>query len=118
MVAAMMLTQRVKDAVMMSSLLDEANVQTRVLIAGSGHARKDWGVPKYLLQAKPDAKVIAVAWLEVVPEANVVADYAQRWGDGELPFDYVWFTPRNDRPDPCEQFRRHMKKRQASVDAG
>ena len=117
MVSAMMLTQRVKDAVMMDSLLGsaDAGVETKVLVAGSGHARKDWGVPKYLVQSRPDAKIVSIAWLEVVPEADVVADYAQRWGNGTLPFDYVWFTPRTDRPDPCEQFRKHMEKRQSSA---
>ena len=120
MVSAMMLTQRVKDAVMMDSLLSDpvagTTVNTKVLVAGSGHVRKDWGVPKYLAQSRPDAKIVSMAWLEVVPEADAVVDYAQRWGGGVLPFDYVWFTPRNDRPDPCEQFRRHMEKRQSSVD--
>jgi len=118
MVSAMMLTQRVKDAVMMDSLLGDstaaAEAQTKILVAGSGHTRKDWGVPKYLVQSRPDGKVVAMAWLEVVPEAEAVTDYAQRWGNGVLPFDYVWFTARTDRPDPCEQYRRHMEKRQSS----
>lgn len=118
MVSAMMLTQRVKDAVMMDSLLGDssadAEVQTKILVAGSGHTRKDWGVPKYLVQSRPDGKIMAMAWLEVVPEAQAVTDYAKRWGGGVLPFDYVWFTARIDRPDPCEQFRRHMEKRQSS----
>lgn len=117
MVSAMMLTQRVKDAVMTGSLLDSDAVDTNVLVAGSGHTRKDWGVPKYLVQSRPDAKIVAMAWLEVVPEADVVADYAQRWGEGVLPFDYVWFTPRTNRPDPCEQFRQHMKRREAQSEA-
>lgn len=118
MVSAMMLTQRVKDAVMMDSLLasTDAEAETKVLVAGSGHARKDWGVPKYLAQSRPEANIVSIAWLEVVPDADVVTDYAQRWGTGPLPFDYVWFTPRTDRPDPCEQFRRHMKKRQSPAE--
>jgi len=118
MVSAMMLTQRVKDAVMMDSLLasTDAGVKTKVLVAGSGHARKDWGVPKYLAQSRSNANIVSIAWLEVVLDADVVADYAQRWGAGPLPFDYVWFTPRNDRPDPCEQFRRHMEKRQSPAE--
>jgi hypothetical protein len=72
-------------------------------------------VPKYILQSRPGAKIVSIAWLEVLPEADTVADYAQRWGGEVLPFDYVWFTPRADRPDPCEQFRRHMKKRESSL---
>ena len=118
MVSAMMLTQRVKDAVMMQSLLGDgvtdAKAETKVLVAGSGHARKDWGVPRYIKQARPDAKMVSLAWLEVVEGADKVSDYAQRWGGEALPFDYVWFTPRVDRPDPCEQFRKHMQHRMAS----
>jgi uncharacterized iron-regulated protein len=116
MVSAMMLTQRVKDAVMMDSLVSNNNAETKVLVAGSGHARKDRGVPKYILQSRPGTKIVSIAWLEVLPEADTVAGYAQRWGGEALPFDYVWFTPRADRPDPCEQFRRHMKKRESSLE--
>jgi uncharacterized iron-regulated protein len=116
MVSAMMLTQRVKDAVMMDSLLSDEGVQTKILVAGSGHARKDRGVPKYILQSRPEAKIVSLAWLEVLPEADSVADYAHRWDGEALPFDYVWFTPRADRPDPCEQFRQHMKKRESSLE--
>jgi uncharacterized iron-regulated protein len=118
MVSAMMLTQRVKDAVMMESLLGDgvtdAKVEIKVLVAGSGHVRKDRGVPKYIMQTRPDAKIVSLAWLEVVAGADEVSDYAQRWDGKTLPFDYVWFTPRVDRPDPCEQFRKHMQLRKTS----
>lgn len=116
MVSAMMLTQRVKDAVMMDSLIGNDAVETKVLVAGSGHARKDWGVPKYIVQSRPNARIVSMAWLEVLPDMINVVDYAQRWGGEALPFDYVWFTPRADRPDPCEQFRRHMEKRHLSTE--
>jgi hypothetical protein len=46
-----------------------------------------------------------------LPEVLDAEAYAKHWGAQQLPFDYVWFTPRVDRPDPCEQFRQHMKNK-------
>ncbi len=114
MVSAMMLTQRVKDAFMAESLLGGDAVDVKVLVTGSGHARNDRGVPKYIAQSRPNAKIVALAWLEVIPDSDAVNDYAQYWAVDTLPFDYVWFTPRVDRPDPCERFREHMKKKPPS----
>jgi uncharacterized iron-regulated protein len=111
MAVAMVLTQRVKDAVMAESLIQRKAVETRVLVAGSGHGRKDRGVPLYLRAQAADAKVLSIAWIEVVSDMGKVADYAQAWGSTSLPYDYVWFTARVDRPDPCESFKRHMHKK-------
>ncbi|NOX77132.1 MAG: ChaN family lipoprotein [Gammaproteobacteria bacterium] len=113
MVSAMMLTQRVKDAFMAESLLGDDAVDVNVLVAGSGHTRNDRGVPAYIRPSRPDANIVALAWLEVIPGSDEVKDYAQHWAVDALPFDYVWFTPRVDRPDPCERFRQHMKKKQS-----
>jgi uncharacterized iron-regulated protein len=111
---AMVRTQRVKDAVMTDSLIKHSAVDVRVLVAGSGHGRSDRGVPLYLRSQAADARIVSIAWMEVAPDLPVVADYAERWGGAQLPFDYVWFTARVDRPDPCESFRRHMHKKQAA----
>lgn len=111
MAVAMVLTQRVKDAVMAESLIRHKAVDVRVLVAGSGHGRKDRGVPLYLRSQAGAGKVVSIAWIEVVPDMGKVADYAQAWGGATLPYDYVWFTARVDRPDPCESFKRHMHKK-------
>ena len=112
MVETMLLGQKVRDAAMSHNLTSNKSslTPTMVLIAGSGHVRKDRGVPHYLQQEAGNAKVTAIAWLEVVPEAKNIDDYANFWGNGELPFDYVWFTPMADRPDPCAEMKKYMEK--------
>lgn len=109
MTKAMMLTQQVKDAEMADSMMRDIDVKKRILVAGSGHVRNDRGVPMYIRGEHNDAKIAAIAWLEVAEELTEVRQYAERWGGATMPFDYVWFTERVDRPDPCESFRKHMK---------
>lgn len=93
--------QRIRDATMALSLL-HSNAQYRVLIAGDGHVRKDLGVPRYIHD--PGARLVSVGVLEVDKDLKRPRDYAQNWGNGQLPFDYVWFTPRAQRKDPCIEF--------------
>jgi uncharacterized iron-regulated protein len=112
MVSAMMLTQRVKDAGMAQRLVAQTGVASRVLVAGSGHVRTDRGVPLYLPPQAGAGTVLAVAWLEVAADVDTVQAYTRYWGDERLPFDYVWFTPRVERADPCESLRRHMHNKE------
>ena len=84
MTVAMMLVQRAKDAQMMRSLRVKQNVDVQVLLAGSGHVRKDRGVPFYLQGYAGDKKILAVAWLEVETSALAVEAYAERWGGQQL----------------------------------
>ena len=112
MVEAMMLMQRAKDAQMAQAFVGQDDVETRVLVAGSGHVRKDRGVPFYLPSHDQENNLLVIAWAEVEADITDVGAYAEQWGTQTLPFDYVWFTPRVDRPDPCEQFRQHMKSKE------
>jgi uncharacterized iron-regulated protein len=107
MTTTMMLVQRVKDAEMARTLMSVKNADVRVLVAGSGHVRDDRGVPMYLRRA--NKKVLSIGWIEVADELQTVDAYAKYWGGNKLPFDYVWFTARVDRPDPCEGIRHHLK---------
>jgi len=116
MTEGMMAGQRVRDAAMTLALTKHSSTSAvRVLIAGSGHVRRDRGVPYYLKGSylrglvKND-KLLSISWLEVEEGENEPASYASRWNAKELPFDFVWFTARADRPDPCEQFKKHMHK--------
>ncbi len=111
-VASMSVAQRVRDAVMADALLS-AGGQGAVLITGTGHARRDRGVPWYLAARGVAAGVLSVALLEV----------QEGWEDpraagagfaGSLPFDYLWFTPRLDDEDPCERFRTQLEKLRTS----
>lgn len=62
-----------------------------VVITGNGHARKDWGMPRYLAKALPDIQVYAIGQ-----------------GEGETApegvFDLVTFSPAAIREDPCAAF--------------
>ena len=100
--------QRGRDARMAQSLLDGAQPDGVVLIAGAGHARRDGGVPTYLVLEEPEAKISSVALMEVESGANEPVDYLD--GMRTSAFDYLWFTPRVDDVDPCEKFREQLEK--------
>jgi len=85
--AGMVEAQRARDARMASVLKDRS-----VLIAGSGHARRDRGVPLYLA----DRDLISIAFMEAEPGKARPQDYADA-----ASYDYLWFTPRAVRDDPC-----------------
>jgi uncharacterized iron-regulated protein len=113
MVEKMVEAQRRRDAVMADALAvadSHAGWKGAVLIAGAGHARKDYGVPLYLRRVVPNRTVVSVAMLEVVPGVSEAADYAGLLHAQGLPFDYVVFTPRADDEDPCEKFRAGLEK--------
>jgi len=107
--SGMVLGQRVRDAVMSLALVNNKKDKIAILIAGSQHTRKDRGVPVYIRQNDQSAKILSLAWLEVEGEVEDVNAYAKQWRAQDLPFDYVWFTPAIDRPDPCEEMRKYMK---------
>ena len=64
-----------------------------VVIAGTGHARTDVGIPAMIAHADPGVAVWSLGQIEgeVPPDA---------------PFDAVRALPFVDRPDPCATFRR------------
>jgi len=113
MVPPMILAQRVRDASISLSLLG-SDQEHRVLIAGSGHVRNDRGVPIYLAAKDPQASIITIGFTEVSEDNYNIDGYAERWGGTTMPFDYVWFTPRFNREDPCEQLS-NMLRNQSRV---
>jgi len=90
--AGMIEAQRARDARMAAVL---AAGSPSVLIAGNGHARRDRGVPSYL----PGGGVLSIALVEVEADKTAPQDYAQD-------FDYLWFTARAVRDDPCEALKK------------
>ena len=110
MVDPMILGQRVRDAVMAKSLVSAGNTGTAILFAGSGHGRNDYGVPAYLKQHNSKAIVNTIAMMEVVDDVTKPSEYSEAWASATIPFDYVWFTNRMERGDPCEELRQHFKK--------
>ncbi len=81
--------QFARDAVMAQTLAAHAG-SGAVLLAGNGHVRRDFGVPRWL--ALDPRRVLAVGFLE---EGNEVAPSA---------FDAVVRTAPAPRADPCERF--------------
>jgi uncharacterized iron-regulated protein len=80
--------------------LIEANVERgSVLLAGNGHVRKDWGVPRWLTAATR-AKAKAHGYLEAGDNTGSAES-----GAANTAYDVVNFTPAQKREDPCEAMR-------------
>jgi uncharacterized iron-regulated protein len=89
--AGMVEAQRARDARMASLMKGRT-----VLITGNGHARRDVGVPLYL----KDPGVVSVAFLETEPGKTAPREYLRDFYS-KASFDFVWFTARHPRADPC-----------------
>jgi uncharacterized iron-regulated protein len=100
----MVAAQRARDA-QIAERLAAALPNGALLIAGNGHVRKDRGVPAFLALQAPGAPVASLAFLEVQRDEVEPQTYTGYFGRGPFPVDYVWFTPRLDDTDPCEQYR-------------
>jgi uncharacterized iron-regulated protein len=104
---AMLLVQRGQDAMMADRLAAIRGRDKSVLIAGSGHVRRDWGVPLYLRRSEPGLRVLSVAFVEIDPELEALPI--------DLPYDFVWFTTRRQPYgfDPCKAFREQLQQIEA-----
>lgn len=114
--------QRLRDATMTDTMIlareAGAGGQPRqtVLIAGSGHVRRDYGVPHYLAERSPETTALALSMTEVVNGENNPGAYLP--GDADAPvFDILWFTSRTEREDPCEAFREQLEKMHRNLSA-
>lgn len=76
-----------------------------IVIAGTEHARKDWGVPWYLANLRPGARSASVAFVEVGHGRN--RGGGARTTLSSLAYDYVWFTPSAHPPgrSRCDRTR-------------
>lgn len=105
--AAMLRFQRARDAAMANALITATNAARKddaVLIAGTGHTRRDRGAGRDLLARDPKRPLVSIAFAEVQADKTDPAAYASRWNSSGLPFDFVWFTPRATDDDPCAAF--------------
>lgn len=83
---------------------------TAVIFTGNGHVRADRGVPWYIRKRAPSVPVGTTLLVEV-DEARQGADaYVPRTPEGSPAAGGILFTPRVDRPDPCEAFKARMQK--------
>lgn len=115
MLEGLVLAQRARDA-QMALRLASAGAEGRgaVLVTGNGHARADRGVPAWVERIRPGASQVSIGLLEVDPDLRWPRQYAEEFGADRFPFDYVVFTPRTEREDPCEQLRARKKKASAA----
>jgi uncharacterized iron-regulated protein len=97
--AGMVAAQRARDAIMAQALQAHAPA---VLIAGNGHVRRDFGVPHYLAHYPQGDDVRVVGFIEVDAATRAPTDYVTA---GAPEYDYIVFTPRTPRPDPCKTLR-------------
>ena len=87
-VPSMVAAQRLRDGLMWSALRD-AGGRPSVLVAGNGHARRDYGVPQLAAALAPRSRTVSVGFGE---SGDAVAD---------APYDIVWMTLPAKREDPC-----------------
>jgi uncharacterized iron-regulated protein len=93
-VRGMYQVQRARDAMMADRLRAASGKAGGILIAGNGHVRNDRGVPWYLARLEPRARTLSIGLLEVADDLGRLPR--------DLPYDYVWFTPRvDDGGDAC-----------------
>jgi uncharacterized iron-regulated protein len=109
---SMVFAQRVRDAQMAARMLDAGSGDGAILITGSGHARRDRAVPAFLEREAPGRGAVVVAFLEATASAQSPGDYAKQFYAGAMPFDFVVFTPAEEREDPCAGFREHQRRKQ------
>jgi uncharacterized iron-regulated protein len=112
-VPAMVVAQRYRDAAFADVMLTAAKDHgAAILIAGNGHVRADRAVPWYLRQRASGKNIISVMMLEVEDGNSDPATYAPRSPDGKPAVDFIIFTPRAERPDPCEALRQRSQPKQ------
>lgn len=89
----MVAVQRLRDATLAARAIEafEATGGPVVVITGTGHARRDQGVPAALALAAPELRVLSVGQLEVDPGPDA-------------PYDLWVVTDPTVRPDPCAAF--------------
>jgi len=107
----MKLVQQARDGVMAGQMLAASKGQTAVLIAGTGHTRVDWAVPRILRARAPDSKIISVAFVEVTENDNKPQDYEVPSADNRPVYNYMYFTPRSEIKDQCAELIKRFKKK-------
>lgn len=112
--ASMADAQRFRDAHLADVLAKAAEKHgNATLLAGNGHVRADRAVPYHLRRLAPGRKVVSVAFLEVADDRTSAAAYVPRDPDGRPAADYIIFTPRAERKDPCTEMRERFGKGKA-----
>ena len=111
----MAFAQRYRDAHLARALADAAAAHgSAMLFAGNGHVRKDRGVPWHLERMAPGRAAVAVMMIEVEDGKSEVSGYPDAMPSGRPVADFVVFTPRAQRDDPCARMREQTNRKGAS----
>ncbi len=111
-IPGMSLAQRYRDAHLADALLGQEQILgPAILLAGNGHLRTDRGVPWHVRQRAPGKATVSVMLIEVEDGKTDPIAYVPRDPQGKPAIDYIVFTPRAVREDPCEKMRAHMQKK-------
>ncbi len=107
--------QLYRDATMADALLSSGDHKGAILIAGNGHIRSDRAVP-FFLRARgiASSQIATVAIVEVSEKETDAAAYLPTAPDKTAAADFVIFTPRVDRPDPCERMKQQFEAMRAA----
>lgn len=104
--ANMAFAQRLRDATLADAVLSAIkNSQSTILLAGNEHVRKDRGVPWYIAKRDPKVATLSIMQIEVEDGKTDADAYVPKDPDGRPAVDYVIFTPRAERKDPCAEFK-------------
>ncbi len=108
--ATMADAQRFRDAHQASAIAGATGNGGAVLFAGNGHVRSDRGVPHYLKALAPGKPVVSVILVEVEAGKTQAEVYMPRSSTGKPAADFLIFTPRVERKDPCIEMREQFSK--------
>ncbi len=111
-VAGMVQVQRFRDAELADNVLkavDKSSGNGVVLIAGAGHVRSDRGVPLYLRTRASGLKVLTIQFSEVITGVENPDDGVPHDASGKPAADFVWYTARTERPDPCGELQKQLQ---------
>jgi uncharacterized iron-regulated protein len=108
----MLTVQRARDGAIADAMLTAGEKDGAVLIAGSGHIRRDWAAAAVIESRAPDAKIVSVALIEADEERRTFSDYDIAPDGDDSPFDFVIFTPRAELRDHCAELAERFGKTQ------
>ena len=104
---SMIRVQQGRDYSMAISLSSRKDELVKILIAGNYHARKDLGVPKYLMandMSLAADSIVSVSFMEVNSNETEPTAYLEMSGD-MASHDFLWFTPVVSEEDYCASLR-------------
>jgi uncharacterized iron-regulated protein len=104
--------QRYRDAHLAAALVAAGRKHgAAILMTGNGHVRSDRAVPHHLRQMAPDRTILVVHLAEVPDQPSDPAPLVPRDAQGKPVTDFVLFTPRIVRRDPCIEMRERFGRK-------